>query len=133
NTFFGDSSLTSIVIHDGVTQLPNGTFYGCQLTAVVLPDGLTLIGNGAFYGNELTTVSIPSTVTRIEENAFANNSSLDTVSVYAVTPPYLDYGSYNIFYGHTPSVIYVPAVSVTAYKTAAGWSDYAAVIQAGSW
>lgn len=71
------------------------------------------------------TYLIPATVTSIGQLAFYNRGDF-TYYCYPVTPPTL--GS-QPFYS-TPVAIYVPAESVSAYKTATGWSQYANQIQA---
>ena len=54
------SSLTSVVIGNGVTSIGNGAFYNCSsLTSVVIPDSVTSIGDEAFSAcKSLTSVSI---------------------------------------------------------------------------
>ena len=53
---------------------------------------------------------------------------LTNVTVEAITPPSL---GHSVFLDTSSSlVIYVPAESVEAYKTATNWSDYASKIQA---
>lgn len=50
-----------------------GAFEGCtSITAVVIPDGVTEIQDNAFYGcTSLETVTIPSSVTLLRNCAFA--------------------------------------------------------------
>ncbi|MBO7419372.1 MAG: leucine-rich repeat protein [Bacteroidaceae bacterium] len=122
------SSLTNIKIPESVTYIGILTFMGCSsLTSIEIPERVTSIGDGAFEScSKLTSIEIPEGVTSIGERAFYNCKSLTSFSCLATTPPTL--GSY-VFNGVT-SPIYVPAVSVDAYKAADGWRDYADRIQA---
>ena len=84
----------------------------------------------------VTSVTIPATVsndnvtynvTAIEADAFSGCTDLTSVALYPATPPTLGSG---VFSGCTSlNTIYVPSGSAAAYKTAAGWSGYAAKIQ----
>jgi hypothetical protein len=61
------------------------TFEGCSsLTSIIIPEGVTRIGGHAFHGcTSLSYVSIPSTVTEIGSSAFRQCYSL-----YKVRVPY---------------------------------------------
>ncbi|MBE5747485.1 MAG: leucine-rich repeat domain-containing protein [Clostridiales bacterium] len=69
--FYGCSSLTEIVIPEGVTSIGDGAFRGCtSLTSVVIPERVTSIGGYAFYGcSSLTEIVIPEGVTNIGDYA----------------------------------------------------------------
>lgn len=122
--------ITEAVIPDGVTTIDDSAFSACErLTSVTIPDGVTSINYNAFNSCfMLPSIDIPSTVTSIGRQAFYFCRALTRVTVRATTPPTL---GTNVFF-NTPydMVIYVPAESVQAYKTASGWSDYASQIQA---
>ena len=77
------SSLTSIVISDGVTSIGDYAFRSCSsLTSVVIPDSVTNIGDFAFYNcSSLTSVVIPDSVTSIGSYAFGKCSSLKSVVI----------------------------------------------------
>ena len=72
------SSLTSVVIPEGVTSIGDRAFSGCSsLTSVVIPGSVTSIDEYAFAAcTSLTSVVIPEGVTSIGENAFRGCSSL---------------------------------------------------------
>lgn len=88
------STLKSVTIEDGITEIPASCFVSCgkiteitipasvisigdsafsstSLKNLVIPDGVQTIGAQAFYGTQLTNVSIPASVTSIGSNAFS--------------------------------------------------------------
>ena len=69
---FKDCYIGKIVVPEGVSELSNGTFYGCNyLYSVTLPEGLKSIGSSAFFWcSSLKKITIPSTVTSIGDEAF---------------------------------------------------------------
>ena len=81
--FLNCSSLTSIVIPDGVTSIENCAFQNCSgLTSIVIPDRVTWIGNVAFYGcSSLMSVIIGDGVTSIGYSAFSGCSSLTSITI----------------------------------------------------
>ena len=121
-------SLTSVTIGNGVTSIGNWAFSFCDsLESVTIPDSVTSIGEEAFsYCPSLTSVTIGNSVTWIGDFAFRYCYSLTSVYCKAATPPA---GGYYMFGSNASGrEIYVPAASVAAYKSAAGWSDYASDI-----
>ena len=62
-----------VVIPDGITSIPAGTFRGTAITSIKIPDTVTFIGEEAFENCEqLTVINIPDSVKYIGANAFAN-------------------------------------------------------------
>ena len=123
------TSLTSVTIGDGVITIGNSAFNDCSsLTSVTIPDSVTTIGDFAFYNcTNLTSITIPDSVTTIGDYAFKYCSSLTSVYCEATTPPSL--GGSSVFDDYASGrLIYVPAASVEAYKTADYWSEYADAI-----
>lgn len=79
---FAATSIKSIVIPEGVSQLGDYTFYGCaNLKEISLPSSLEKIGKGAFSGcTALAKADLSaSTITDIPENAFAGDANLATI------------------------------------------------------
>lgn len=123
------TGLANIDIPNSIITIGERAFYHCKsLTSVTIPNSVTLIDYQAFidcYG--LTSVTIPDSVTAIGTYAFDYCSGLTSVTVNAVTPPTL---GTDVFKYTNDCPIYVPAASVSAYKSASGWSTYASRIQA---
>ena len=129
-TFDGCDNLASVTIPDGVTSIGDGAFSHCDsLISVTIPDSVTKIGRSAFSGcRSLTSVTISNSVTLIRDGAFCECCSLTSVFCKSITPPL---GNWYIFShydnGFKPigCTIYVPRNSVSAYKLAKYWRDYA--------
>ena len=125
NTFEGCRNLTDITIPDSVTYIGERVFRDCSnLTNITIPDSVTSIGSEAFRGcSSLTSITIPDSVTSINSWAFVDCSSLTSVYCKAKTPPTVS----GIFSNNNTSVItvYVPAESISAYRSASYWKDCA--------
>jgi hypothetical protein len=152
NAFQNCTSLTSITIPAGVTTISFDAFDNCtsletvtftagsqlnfigsrafqnctSLTSITIPTGVTTIASHAFSGTSLTSITIPTGVTTIGFNAFDNCTSLETVTVLALTPPLL--GPDTFINTHSSMQIRVPAGSVAAYQGALNWSAFSARI-----
>ena len=128
DAFYSCGSLTSVTIGNGVTSIGGSAFIGCtSLTSVTIPDSVTSIGDDAFYNcDSLTSVTIGNGVTSIGDDAFYSCGSLTIVYCKPITPP--TGSSYMFGYNVSGGTIYVPRNSVSAYKSASGWSYYASDI-----
>jgi hypothetical protein len=97
------TSLTSIVIPDSVTSIGDVAFAGCSsLTSVVIPDGVTSIGEGAFYRcSKLENITIGKNVSSIGKRTFSNCPALRHLTLKSKAPTsFSDYVEY-IYYGPT--------------------------------
>ena len=123
------TGLTSIEIPNSVTSIGGYTFYGCWgLTSVTIPNSVTSIGDEAFRDcYRLTSVTIPNSVTSIGEYAFDGCTGLTSVTCFATTPPQLDRYVFK-----STCVLYVPAGSVSAYKSADQWKYFTNILPIGA-
>lgn len=79
--FNGCFNLASVTIPDGVTSIGNYAFSQCKFDSVTLPSDLIIIGSGAFQGcSNLTSVAIPADVTSIGDYAFSGTSKLASIT-----------------------------------------------------
>ena len=127
NQHWLDSAMfTKLTIGDSIEKIGNFAFSQCtSFTSITILDSVISIGDGAFQNcTSLTSVTIPDSVITIVDYAFFNCSKLISVYCKATTPPSL--GGTRIFEGYAAGCkIYVPTNSVSAYKSAANWSNYA--------
>lgn len=83
NYSFENSGLNSLIIPNSISSIGDGAFYGCTgLTSITIPNGVISIGDLAFGGCSLTSITIPESVTSIGSRAFNN---LTTVTINSKT------------------------------------------------
>ena len=93
-------------------------FESSNLVYVNIPSGVTSIGTYAFYGcSGLTSLDLPEGITSIGQYAFRDCTGMQSLTVRAVVPPLV---STDTFY-NMGGTVYVPAVSLEAYKAAWSW------------
>ena len=76
SAFSGCTSITDVIIGNGVTRICNGAFSGCtNLTNIVIGSGVVEISFSAFDGcANLTNVTILGTITDFDERAFSDTA-----------------------------------------------------------
>lgn len=114
--------------YDGATIIGPAAFSNCRwLRTAIIPNSIKTIGNSAFYNcTRLTGVTILEGIEEIEPYSFNGCYVLSSITIYATIPPVLS----DVNAIPSNSIIYVPAASVEAYKTATNWSVHANRIQA---
>lgn len=125
--FSGCKKLIDIRIPDGVKVIDTYAFHNTGITNIVIPKGVTKINNMSFYYcSNLKEITIHDGITQIGQSAFMNCSSLQRIYCERKTPP--TGGPYMFDDISSNAIIYVPAGSGNAYKTAQYWSNYASMI-----
>lgn len=98
-------ALATVVLEEGITEVPNYAFSGCSaLTSVSLPSTLTKIGEYAFHETALTSITLPAALTSIGEYAFFKSAITSIEFPASVT----SIGS-NAFYGTKLTSVTLPA------------------------
>lgn len=122
-------NLSRLALPENITFLNQYTLSNLHsLDTIILPEKLGTIDRYSFAAAySLLEYTIPSGVTTIG-NTLGNFYSVKKIYVLPEVPPTLGNSSP---WGYSPSelIIYVPAASVEAYKTATNWSNYASKIQ----
>ena len=115
SAFYSCISLKSTTIGNSVTSIESFAFYGCtSLKNVIIGNGVTKIGWCAFGRcTSLASVTIPDSVTSIVEEAFSDCTSLTSVTIgNSVTSI-----GYSAFRGCTS----LTSVTIPESVTAIGW------------
>lgn len=85
NAFIGNTTLTNVVIGNGVTHIDEKAFHNCtSLTNVSIGDGVETIGAYAFNGcSNLKTVALTEdgSLLKIENHSFENCSNLKNITI----------------------------------------------------
>lgn len=94
-------------------------FYCCtKLTSISLPENITVIGKQAFWEcKKLRSIVLPKNLAKINYGAFFNCNSLEWVKCFSIEPPIIE--DFNFYINNTAPIeatLYVPALSVNAYK-----------------
>ena len=118
---------TTYTVPEGVTILDSDCMNGAEINSVLLPASLSTIGSVAISGTKLVELTLPANVSILASYAIVNNNYLQTIIVNAVTPP--AYYVQSIRDNNSLTAIYVPDVSLAAYKATNGWSTHAAIIK----
>ncbi len=122
NAFYGNDSITSIVLPDTVTEIGNSSFSMCDsLNSIYIPESVTRIGSEAFLMcDSLSSISIPDSVVEIGRDAFVGCHNLITVTI----PQDIDLSGYeNAFVAYD---LYDDATyaDYDGYARGPGWFGY---------
>lgn len=151
NLYVNGELLTELVIPDGITEIKNETFRGCnQITSLTIPEGVTTIGQYAFntctaltqvtFPESLTTlrrgafsgctalevVVLPAAVTELEYSVFMACTSLVDITSLATTPPAVVWGTLTNIASN--ATLYVPRDCGAAYA-ATDWSQVPNIVE----
>ena len=134
--FYNCRSLNSIQLPSLLTQLKENTFGNCtSLKEVIIPSSVTTIGDGCFYSCKgIQHLELGNSLQLIGSQAFLRCSSLIDVVCHAEVPPSL-FKYANGFFEHvnlSNVKLFVPASSVSIYKSTTPWSNFGTITSIGS-
>lgn len=124
------ASIESIVFPSGLVEIGTLSFSGCvSLKNLIVPNSVISIGADAFNScTSLLNITLGTSLQFIGETALAYLTNLESVTLLATTPPTISSGTFS---GRKSTAkFYVPAASLTAYKTAPIWKTFASKIYA---
>ncbi len=127
--YLNGEEVTKLNIPNGVTEIDDYAFYGCQsIKEVNIPNSVTRIGYYSFSNcTNLEQIYIGENVTYVGQNAFATGEIIDVIHCRPLTPPeipltivsdgsFYEPYSYHSNYGLATKII-VPAAAYNNYKT----------------
>lgn len=82
---FISSSLTSLVIPEGIITIANSAFQHNSIVELTLPSSITSIGDWAFSNNLLISLTLSSNVTSLGKYAFCDNELTDVIIPTSIT------------------------------------------------
>ena len=111
---------TEVVVENNVTELSDYAFYGAYyIKSLTIPEGITEIPDQAIRSmNSLETVILPSTVNYVGFGIFVQCNKLKDIVLYAEETP--EYWGEDLSL-LTETTLYVPEVSMDAYKAHEYW------------
>lgn len=122
---YSDTNMTSITLGTGLEKIGACAFYRrAGLASVTIPDKCTSIGTNAFWGcDALSSISFGKGITIIGNYAFSGCCHINTINIYATTPPVI---TQDVFYSVSDLMaitLNVRSKALDAYKSAAVWKD----------
>ena len=129
DVYFHDTTIEGTLrINGEVPAIASDSFSKCRnLTKVIIGDNVASIEGGAFQRcTSLQVADLGDGIISIGEDTFRECTSLASIICRAYTPPTLWTNAFNLIPETTN--FYVPHDSVDAYKTAAGWAEFASRI-----
>ena len=85
NEYTGDIVIPATINYDGtdytITKIGEGAFFRSTITSVVIPEGVTFIGKEAFAHTSISSIEFPNSVNTIEGDACAYCNSLKVVTI----------------------------------------------------
>lgn len=123
-------NLTSITLPNSLTSLGKTCFVRCGFSSIKLPDGLKSIGSHCFWScRNLTSITIPATVTFMDEACFFRCSSLMKVKCKWANLDNVDCNesAFNAIFPQAK--LYVPNGTSSKYKSKSPWSNFNRIIE----
>ncbi len=117
--FRGCSSLTSVTLGEGISEIPYRCFNNSGVTSMVFPENIDTIGYCSFAGTNLKTVEFQNNAVNIDEGAFSG-CPIETLDI----PKNVSYIGQRAFEGSAITELTLPdSVTEITYRSFAFSSD----------
>lgn len=122
--FFGCGNLIALTLPSSVHTIGKEAFAECSdLRSISIPQSIEQMGTGVFKNCPmLSFVIFKSNIKELPAETFSNNPKLDRIFIYNPTPPRIGSECFNKYSQRI--IIYVPANSISAYKTESDWKMF---------
>ncbi len=121
-------SLREIILPQNIIHIGENAFLNTAIEKLIIPEGCKSCDGGLIAENvNCKLIDFPSTMISIGDRPNNKGSLQLTVVCRAITPPTFS-GSWSYNNSGKPIAIYVPDASVSAYRTATGWSSSSSII-----
>lgn len=123
SVFSGCSNLSAVVLPNNISKLSDNLFSNCtSLSTILIPNSVNTIGNSAFSNcSTLSSIVLPKKVSSIGSSAFYQCENLLKVYSFNLTPPDIQYDSFNSVY--EIAKLYVPKEAVFQYGSSL-WRNF---------
>lgn len=130
---FAGTRFKKIILPSSIKAIRELAFWeSILITEIDIPADVKTIGKNTFLHTQLKEVEIRGAVTYIGEGAFGSNSDLIKLTMHALTPPQIiDTDTQKSAFSsvqYENCTLYVPAGSVSKYKSAPGWENFKNIV-----
>ena len=125
--FLWEAGLSVLELNEGLKRIGKEAFSWCtRLDSVLIPDSVTDLGPLAFWRCErMRKVTIGAGITSMD-NVFNGCIDLQKVTCRAVNPPVINESNF-ADKAYQNATLYVPFLSLEAYKKAANWNKFSKI------
>lgn len=126
NGTFSNTGIEEIVMPSTLSTIGGDVFRECKsLSKIILNEGLATIESSAFrYCTSLVEIELPASLKYCGEVPFDNCTNLINITMKAISPAHIDERCPISSVDMSKVTLYVPSVSLSAYKTTPGWREF---------
>lgn len=157
-TFAGCSSLSNVILHEGLLTIKSEAFSDAPISSISLPNSVVELGRRCLYGNNLISIVINDNIKKIDDEAFYSstltkvvfgrsveyiggsvfgNSSLQEIVCRIINPENCKvaiHSSYRVeetfsTNNYTWATLYVPYGTIEKYKTYDPWYNFVTIVE----
>ena len=120
---FQNTSIASVTIPYGITEIPDAAFYGTNIAFLTLPESVKKIGAQAFQNTKLYMINLPGSIETIQSKAFAGSANIYQVTIKNAVPPTIATDAFDNY----TAILNVPLDCTSAYQSATTWKKFTSI------